>query len=58
MARKAIRDYRRATRNLTGTAELLMTYVETGAEFTRSMETWTNRSTTAWSRRWENLRAC
>ena len=33
-ARKAIRDYRRATGNLEGTAELLMTYVENGAEFT------------------------
>ena len=33
-ARKAIRDYRNATGNLPGTAELLMTYVENGAEFT------------------------
>ena len=33
-ARKAIRDYRKATGNLSGTAELLMTYVENGAEFT------------------------
>lgn len=33
-ARKAIRDYRKATGNLPGTAELLMTYVEQGAEFT------------------------
>ncbi len=33
-ARKAIRDYRKATSNLSGTAELLMTYVENGAEFT------------------------
>jgi hypothetical protein len=33
-ARKAIRDYRRATRSLPGTAELMMTYVENGAEFT------------------------
>ena len=33
-ARKAIRDYRKATGNLTGTAELLMTYVENGARFT------------------------
>ena len=32
-ARKAIRDYRKATGNLPGTAELLMTYVENGAEF-------------------------
>ena len=29
-ARKAIRDYRKATGNLPGTAELLMTYVENG----------------------------
>lgn len=33
-ARKAIRDYRKATSNLPGTAELLMTFVEQGAEFT------------------------
>ena len=33
-ARKAIRDYRKATGNLAGTAELMMTYVENGAEFT------------------------
>jgi hypothetical protein len=35
VARKAIRDYRKATGNLPGTAELLMTYVENGAEFTQ-----------------------
>jgi hypothetical protein len=34
-ARKAIRDYRKATCNLLGTAELLMTYVENGTRFTR-----------------------
>jgi len=34
VARKAIRDYRKATGSLSGTVELLMTYVETGAEFT------------------------
>jgi hypothetical protein len=34
-ARKAIRDYRKATGSLPGTAELLMTYVESGAKFTR-----------------------
>ncbi len=33
-ARKAIRDYSKATGNLDGTVELLMTYVENGAEFT------------------------
>ena len=33
-ARKAIRDYRKATGNLAGTAELLLTFVEQGAEFT------------------------
>jgi hypothetical protein len=33
-ARKAIRDYRKATGNLAGTVELLMTYVESGTEFT------------------------
>jgi hypothetical protein len=31
---RAIRDYRKATGNLHGTVELLMTYVENGAEFT------------------------
>ncbi len=34
-ARKAIRDYRKATGNVAGTAELLMTYVENGTKFTR-----------------------
>lgn len=34
-ARKAIREYRKATGNIAGTAELLMTYVENGAEFTQ-----------------------
>ena len=33
-ARKAIRDYSKATGNLPGTAELLMTYVENGTRFT------------------------
>jgi hypothetical protein len=33
-ARKAIRDYRRATGNLTGTIDLMLTYVENGTEFT------------------------
>ena|SRR5437879_5975870 len=33
-ARKAIKDYRKATGNLSGTTELLMTYVEQAAEFT------------------------
>ena len=33
-ARKTIRDYYKATGNLDGTVELLMTYVENGAEFT------------------------
>jgi hypothetical protein len=32
--RKAIRDYRKATGNLPGTVELLMTYVENGTRFT------------------------
>ncbi len=34
-ARQAIRDYRKATANASGTAELLLTYVENGADFTR-----------------------
>ena len=34
-ARKAIRDYRKTTGNLPGTADLLMTYVENGTRFTR-----------------------
>ena len=33
--RQAIRDYRKATGNLSGTAELLLTCVENGADFTR-----------------------
>jgi hypothetical protein len=33
-ARKAIREYRKATGNLPGTIELLLTYSETGAQFT------------------------
>lgn len=33
-ARKAIRDFRKATGNLPGTAELLLTYVENGTRFT------------------------
>jgi hypothetical protein len=33
-ARKAIRDYQKATGNVLGTAELLMTYVENGTKFT------------------------
>ena len=37
-ARKAIRDYRKATGNLPGTAELLMTYVENGTRFTHDYE--------------------
>ncbi len=34
-ARQALRDYRKATGNIPGTAELLMTYVENGTRFTR-----------------------
>ncbi len=34
-ARKAIRDYRKATGNLTGTIELMLTFVEHGTAFTR-----------------------
>ena len=34
-ARKAIRDYRKATGNVAGTIDLLLTYVENGTEFTR-----------------------
>ena len=33
-ARKAIRDYRKATGHIPGTAELLMSYVENGVRFT------------------------
>ena len=33
-ARKAIRDYRKATGNLTGTIDPMLTYVENGTEFT------------------------
>jgi hypothetical protein len=34
-ARKAIRQYRKATGDVAGTAELLMTYVENGTRFTK-----------------------
>jgi len=34
-ARKAIRDYRKETGNLTGTIDLMLTYVESGTKFTR-----------------------
>jgi hypothetical protein len=34
-ARRAIRDYRKATGNLTGTIDLMLTYVENGTKFTR-----------------------
>jgi len=34
-ARKAIRDYRKATGNVMGTLELMLTFVENGTEFTR-----------------------
>lgn len=33
-ARKAIREYKKATANIPGTAELMMTYVESGVRFT------------------------
>ena len=33
-ARKAIRDYRKATSDLAGTLDLMLTYVETGTQFT------------------------
>ena len=35
VARKAIRDYRKAADDLSGTLELMMTFVETATEFTR-----------------------
>ena len=34
-ARKAIRDYRKATGNVAGTIDLMLTYVENGTEFTQ-----------------------
>jgi hypothetical protein len=34
-ARKAIRDYRKATGDLAGTIDLMLTYVENGTQFTR-----------------------
>ena len=34
-ARQAVRDYRKATSDLAGTLELMLTYVEKGTEFTR-----------------------
>lgn len=35
VARKAIREYRKASGNTAGTAELMLTYVETGTRFSR-----------------------
>jgi hypothetical protein len=35
VARRAIRDYRRATGSLAGTIDLMLTYVENGTQFTR-----------------------
>ncbi|HVQ39158.1 MAG TPA: hypothetical protein VMS31_16585 [Pyrinomonadaceae bacterium] len=46
-ARKAIRNYRKGTGNLAGTAALLMTHVENGAKFTKDYGTSTSGSTAA-----------
>ena len=52
-ARRAIRDYRKATSDLAGTVDLMLTYVESGTEFTNqfgdalSTATSTSLSTTA-----------
>lgn len=34
-AKKAIRDYKKATNDLLGTLDLMLTYVESGTEFTK-----------------------
>jgi len=49
-ARKAIRDYRKATGNVAGTIDLMLAYVENGTEFTQQLGTSTKPTTTAWSR--------
>jgi hypothetical protein len=55
-ARRAIRDYRKATSDLAGTVDLMLTYVESGTEFTNqfgdalSTATLTSLSTTASNR--------
>jgi hypothetical protein len=36
VARRAISDYKKATGNLVGTLDLMLTYVETGTEFTNT----------------------
>lgn len=36
LARQAIRDYRRATLDIAGTADLMLTYVENGTRFTNT----------------------
>ena len=36
MARQDIRDYQKATADLTGTIDLMLTYVEQGTQFTKT----------------------
>ena len=57
-ARKAIRDYRKATGDIPGTAELLMTYVENGTKFTHDYGDIDEGSTAAWSQHWTNWPPC
>jgi len=49
-ARKAIRDYRKATGNLIGTIDLMLTYVRTAPSSRINLATSTSPFTTAWSR--------
>jgi hypothetical protein len=63
-ARRTIRDYRKATSDLAGTVDLMLTYVESGTEFTNrfgdalSTATSTSLSTTASNPYWMKWSAC
>ena len=63
-ARRTIRDYRKATSDLVGTVDLMLTYVESGTEFTNQFgdalgtATSTSPSTTALNPCWTKWSAC
>jgi hypothetical protein len=63
-ARRTIRDYRKATSDLADTVDLMLTYVESGTEFTNQFgdalgtATSTSLSTTASNRCWMKWSAC
>ncbi len=63
-ARRTIRDYRKATSDLAGTVDLMLTYVKSGTDFTNqfgdalSTATSTSLSTTASNPCWTKWSAC